>query len=290
MIKLVQEKMYRQKDKKMWQNVHCKSEQWAVGVGVRYLVPHLLALSNIPVGAAPCWDQLVSAGQPSGFLLLGTDHCSLAGPQRYWLVPLRGAEETHPYTSDSFSKRKTPVVGGSRTPGDTAHLLPAWGTGVWRRWQKGGRVSALVFRPEDATTDLRFSPPSGGSVYSVAKEPLGDFSPLPSTSRSWQGVLETDSFSGKGKSSSDKTDLQHVTGQVPRISSAPPGSQTCLFLPQAGGQGEWTHLPLEDRPQMVGAVRSSSQNMNPALKGGKEGWALRCGSRCQLWESGSWCQ
>lgn len=114
-------------------------------------------------------------------------------------------------------------------------------------------------------------------MYSVAKEPLGDFSPLPSTSRSWQGVLETDSFSGKGKSSSDKTDLQHVTGQVPRISSATPGSQICLFPPQAGGQGERTHLPLEDRPQTVGAVRSSSQNMSPALEGreGRLGSVLR---------------
>ena len=156
------EKMYRQKDKKMWQNVHCKSEQWVVGVGIKYLVQHLLSLSNIPVGTAPCWDQLVSAGQPRSFLLLGTDHCSLAGSQRHWLVLLRGAEETHPSTSDSFSKSKTPVVGGSRTPGDTAHLLPAWGTGVWRRWQKRGRVSALVFRPEDAAPlTSGFLPPQG---------------------------------------------------------------------------------------------------------------------------------
>lgn len=126
-------------------------------------------------------------------------------------------------------------------------------------------------------------------MYSVAKEPLG-LSSLPSTSKSWQGVLETDSFSGKGKSSSDKTDLQHVTGQVPGISSAPPGSQTCLSLPQAGGQGDRTHPPLEDRPQMVGAVRSSSQNTSLTLKDGKGGWALHCGSRCQLWEPGSWCK
>lgn len=153
---------------------------------------------------------------------------------------------------------------------------------------EGGQSFCSCFQARGrCTTDLWFSPPSGGSVYSVAKAPLGDFSPLPSSSRSWQGVLETDAFSGKGKSSSDKTDLQQVTGQVPRISSAPPGSHTCLFLPQAGGQGEWTHLPREDRPQTVGAVRSSSQNMSPALKGGKEGWALRCGSRCQLWESGA---
>lgn len=178
MIKLVQKKCTDKKIKTMWQDVHCKSEQWVVGVGIKYLVQHLLALSNIPVGTAPCWDQLVSAGQPSSFLLLGTDHCSLAGPQRHWLLLLRGAEETHPYTSDSFSKSKTPAVGGSRTPGDTAHLLPAWGTGVWRRQQKWGRVSALVFRPEDAAPlTLVFSPLRGICVLSSQRAPRGLLSP-----------------------------------------------------------------------------------------------------------------
>ena len=119
-------------------------------------------------------------------------------------------------------------------------------------------------------------------MYSVAKEPLG-LSPLPSTSKSWKGVLETDSFSGKGKSSSDKTDLQHVAGQVPGISSAPPGSQTCLSLPQAGGQGDRTHSPLEDRPQTVGAVFSKGLSQQRG-----ESFSIRSISGVRRLRTGAW--
>ena len=113
-----------------------------------------------------------------------------------------------------------------------------------------------------------FLPSQGICVLSSQRAPRA-LSP-PQYLQVLAGVLETDSFSGKGKSSSDKTDLQHVAGQVPGISSAPPGSQTCLSLPQAGGQGDRTHPPLEDRPQTVGALRASSQNTSLALKDGKE--------------------
>ena len=89
----------------MWQNI--KSEWWAVGVHYKIFgttFTYLLALSpNKPAGTARCWDRQSLRVNLAVFFYWGQTTAPPAGPQRHWLLLLRGSKETSLFKPQTLS-------------------------------------------------------------------------------------------------------------------------------------------------------------------------------------------